>query len=118
MVIMTRLGISRCIEISICWLNGWGWMGFKLLEFRANDENAIGGLGVLFEIVLVIFFRPVESLERDNLGRNGYFKLGFLRLLRGLGELLLFRCLVKNDRAILSTHVVSLLIWRCRIVDI
>jgi hypothetical protein len=93
-------------------------MDLELEELRIDDEEAVGRVGILFEVVLVILLCPVKGLERNDFGGDRLAEFYLLRLLGGHGEPLLLRSFVEDDRAILRADVGALLVEGGRIMDV
>jgi len=87
------------------------WFGSELLQFLqfgADDDSAIGLVGVTSEVVLVVILRGIERGQREDFGDNGFREVGG-GLLAGLfGGGLLLVVVREDDGAVLGTFVATL----------
>jgi hypothetical protein len=82
----------------------------EVREGRGFLANVATGLAALFQVLLVIFFGPIELTSRHDLGGDGAREFAALgeALARGGGGGLLLGRVIENGRAILRAHVGAL----------
>ena len=85
---------------------------FEVLDFGADNESAIGFSRVVSEVILVGGFGLEKSVKRRDLRFHCSSKsvLAVQFVFKEIGDLLLHRTVVKNDRSVLRADVISLTI--------
>ena len=84
---------------------------FDFIEFRFDNDRAIGLIFIAFVIVLVILFRWIEGGPFSQFGDDRSGIVGLLFFDEGFSGFFLSLIFIEDCRAVLGTHVVALSIF-------
>src|ERR1700730_14925826 len=91
---------------------------FKLFQLGPDNKIAIGLISIVVKIILMIIFSWIKIFQWGNFSDDRIIKclliVKFLFVVRG--NFLLFFIVIKDNRPVLSAHIISLAIEGCRIV--
>ena len=90
----------------------------KLLYFRPNEESAVGLVGVVFVVVLVVIFSFVKLFERRDFSYNrfGEYARSIQLALVGIRRLALLVVVIEHRRTVLWAFIIALAVQGSRVM--